>query len=145
MRKYWKLLVIVLLVLIVAIVIATKNKSNQTGNSHSAAIAASGNLPKLVEFGSVSCIPCKMMAPILDELKQEYAGVFAVDFVDVQQDRTAISRYSIDVIPTQIFFDTDGNELYRHNGFFSKQDILNKWQQLGIEVNKSHENRTDTM
>ena len=139
MKKYWKLTVIVVLVLIVAVILAAKNKSSQTADNNSIQIVANSDLPKLVEFGSVSCVPCKMMAPILEELKQEYTGIFEVDFVDVQQNRSAISAYSIDIIPTQVFFDVEGKELYRHQGFFPKQELLNKWQELGIKVEKTHE------
>ena len=74
------------------------------------------------------------MAPILDELKEEYAGRFDVEFIDVWQNRDAGRQYGIQGIPTQIFFDVDGTELYRHQGFFAKQEILDKWKELGIAL-----------
>ncbi len=89
-------------------------------------------LPRLVDFGSDKCIPCKMMAPILEELKQEYAGKFEVQFIDVWKDDTEKIRHHIEAIPTQIFFDASGKELFRHVGFFSKEDILGKWNELGV-------------
>jgi thioredoxin 1 len=90
-------------------------------------------LPKLVDLGAGKCIPCKMMAPILEELKAEYKGRFDVVFVDVWENPKAGDPYGIKLIPTQIFFDAKGKELFRHEGFFAKEDILAKWKELGIE------------
>ena len=89
-------------------------------------------LPKLVDLGAGKCIPCKMMAPILEDLKKNHAGKFEVQFIDVWQDAEAGQQYGIRVIPTQIFFAPDGNELFRHEGFFGKEDILGKWKELGF-------------
>jgi len=91
-------------------------------------------LPRLVDLGAGQCIPCKMMAPILEELKKEYAGRLQVDFIDVWKNPDEAKRYGIKLIPTQIFFDETGKELYRHEGFMSKEDILAKWKELGIEL-----------
>ena len=91
-------------------------------------------LPRLVELGADKCIPCKMMAPILEELKTEYPAVFVVDFIDVWKNTEASKEYGIKVIPTQIFFAADGTELFRHEGFYAKEDILAKWQEFGIEI-----------
>lgn len=96
--------------------------------------AVAAELPRLVELGADKCIPCKMMAPILEELKTEYPAVFVVDFIDVWKNTEASTEYGIKVIPTQIFFAADGTELFRHEGFFAKEDILAKWQELGIEI-----------
>ena len=74
------------------------------------------------------------MAPILDELKEEYAGRMDVEFIDVWQNRDAVSQYGIQSIPTQIFFEAAGKELYRHEGFFAKEDILKKWRELGVDL-----------
>ena len=93
----------------------------------------SGGLPRLVDLGAKMCIPCKMMAPILEELKEEYAGRLQVDFIDVWKNPAAGTQYGIRLIPTQIFFAPDGKELWRHEGFLSKEDILAKWKELGYE------------
>ena len=91
-------------------------------------------LPKLLDLGANKCIPCKMMAPILEELKKEYAGQLTVDFIDVWKDPDAGKPYNIEIIPTQIFFDASGKERFRHVGFFAKADILAKWKELGVEL-----------
>ncbi len=90
-------------------------------------------LPRLVELGSTTCVPCKMMKPILDELSAAYAGKLEVSFIDIKQQTEQADRYSIRVIPTQVFLAPDGSELFRHEGFFPKEDILAKWKELGYE------------
>ena len=89
-------------------------------------------LPKLVDLGATKCIPCKMMAPILEELKREHAGRLEVVFIDVWENRNAIGQYGIRTIPTQIFYDAAGKERFRHEGFFAKEDILAQWKELGV-------------
>lgn len=95
---------------------------------------APARLPKLLDLGSRQCIPCKMMAPILEELRKEYAGKFEVEFIDVglKEDVPLANQYGVTRIPTQIFFDAGGKELWRHEGFMSKSDILKKWIELGV-------------
>ena len=90
--------------------------------------------PRLLDLGSTTCIPCKMMKPILDELRRDYAGRLTVDFVDVNRDREAAMAHRVRVIPTQIFFDASGREIFRHEGFISKEDILAKWKELGVAL-----------
>jgi len=96
--------------------------------------AAAAALPRLLDLGADKCIPCKMMAPILAELKETCAGVVTVEFIDVWQNPQAAEPYGIRVIPTQIFFAADGTELFRHEGFFSREDIAAKWLELGVEI-----------
>ncbi|TVQ99037.1 MAG: thioredoxin [Desulfovibrionales bacterium] len=91
-------------------------------------------LPRLVDLGADNCIPCKLMAPILQELKDEYVHAFATHFIDVWKNPDAGRQFSVRMIPTQIFFDADGTELFRHEGFMSKEDILRRWRQLGVSV-----------
>jgi thioredoxin 1 len=93
--------------------------------------AAAAKLPKLIDLGADKCIPCKKMAPILEALREDCAGQFEVVFIDVWKNRQAAGAYGIKLIPTQIFFDADGHELFRHEGFYSRADILCKWEELG--------------
>lgn len=94
---------------------------------------ARARLPGLVDLGADKCIPCKKMAPILKELRAEYAGRATVDFVDVWKNPSAGRMYGIRVIPTQIFYDREGNEVWRHEGFLSKEAIIAKFKELGVE------------
>ena len=93
--------------------------------------AAPKALPKMIELGSVTCIPCKMMAPIIEDFRKNYADRFQVEFIDVNVDKPAVSKYKISVIPTQVFLDASRKEVFRHTGFFPKEDILKKWKELG--------------
>ncbi len=95
---------------------------------------SSAGLPRLVDLGAGKCIPCKKMAPILEELKREYAGVMDVEFIDVWENPGVGRKYGIRAIPTQIFYDASGRELFRHEGFFGKEEILEKWRELGVEL-----------
>jgi thioredoxin 1 len=99
-----------------------------------ATAADNPKLPRLVDLGADKCIPCKMMAPVLNELKTEYAGRMDVEFIDVWKNSNAGKPYKIKLIPTQIFFDASGKELFRHEGFFGKEDILAKWKELGVDL-----------
>lgn len=88
-------------------------------------------LPKLVDVGADKCIPCIKMAPILEALKDDFSGRMDVEFVDAWKRREDAARYKVQMIPTQIFYDEKGKELYRHTGFYGREDILGKWQELG--------------
>ena len=94
------------------------------------------NLPRLVDLGADQCITCRMMAPILEGLKAEYKGQLEVVFIDVWKNRDEAKGYRINLIPTQIFYDTSGKEIFRHEGFFSKEDILGKWKEFGFNFSK---------
>lgn len=91
-------------------------------------------LPRLVDLGADKCIPCKMMAPVLEQLKKEYTGRMDVEFIDVWKNEKAAKDYKIKLIPTQIFYGADGKELFRHEGFYGKEDILAKWKELGVSL-----------
>jgi thioredoxin 1 len=100
----------------------------------STAAAPKASLPRLVDLGAGKCIPCKMMAPILEELSETHKAFFEVEFIDVWVDRSMGAKYGVRAIPTQIFYDTAGKELYRHVGFYSREQILSKWRALGVDV-----------
>ena len=95
--------------------------------------AAAGKLPRVVDLGADKCIPCKQMAPILVELRKEYEGRVIVDFIDVWKNPKASEPYKISVIPTQVFFDAEGKEVWRHVGFLPKADFVAKFAELGVK------------
>jgi thioredoxin 1 len=138
MNKLLKIFVVIGLVLVIGGVLVLKqgriNISSQEKTS-TADEPFQKNLPRLVDLGADKCIPCKMMAPILEELRQEYKGRLEVTFIDVWKNQDAGRQYGIRLIPTQIFFDASGRELYRHEGFMAKEDILAKWRELGFNFN----------
>ena len=137
MSKTLKIVIIVALVLAVGgIIVLKQDRTTAYDSGYSIAQHQAGkNLPKLIDLGADKCIPCKMMAPILEGLRREYEGRMEVIFIDVWKNQDAGGQYGIRLIPTQIFFDASGKELYRHEGFFAKEDILAKWRELGINFN----------
>lgn len=96
------------------------------------AALASGK-PTVADFGARTCIPCKKMAPILEELSRELKGKANVTFTDVWATPSLAQEYRIQMIPTQIFFDAKGKEVKRHMGFMDKSDILKELKSLGMK------------
>ncbi len=155
MNKTMKIIIVVVLIAAVGVVFALKQQSNTSVSE--AVTAANANpattteskpldpeisqtaqttfkLPRLVDLGADICIACKMMAPILEELKTTYKGKLQVDFIDVWKNPAEAPKYKINVIPTQIFYDASGKELFRHEGFFAREDILAKWKEFGVDL-----------
>ncbi|MGE4489614.1 MAG: thioredoxin family protein [Kiritimatiellales bacterium] len=94
----------------------------------------SRRLPQLIDFGAGQCATCKMMDVVLDELAQKYGNRLIIRYVDVHSQPDLTKQHAIRIIPTQIFFDEDGVELFRHEGFFSTGDIVKKWNELGVSL-----------
>ena len=87
----------------------------------------------MVDIGAHSCIPCKMMMPIIEKLSKEYEGRVAIAFIDVWENNDEAPKYGVRTIPTQIFYDAEGNETYRHEGFLGEKDIVSKFVELGVQ------------
>ncbi|MGE5559305.1 MAG: thioredoxin family protein [Bacillota bacterium] len=104
----------------------SEEKMNSSSN------ATGKNLPSLVDLGAGFCFPCKQMEPILKELKAEYKGKIDIRIIDVYEQRPEAMKYGIRVIPTQIFFDKEGKEVFRHEGFIPKADIIARFKQYGM-------------
>jgi len=103
-----------------------------------ASSANSKNIPvkgmvTMVDLGAASCIPCKMMEPILTRLEIAYRGKAAIVFIDLRYDKKPAERFGIRAIPTQIFFDGDGKEVYRHEGFMSEEAIMAQLASMGVQ------------
>jgi thioredoxin 1 len=86
----------------------------------------------MVDLGSDTCIPCKLMAPIMGKVEKKYKGRAAVILIDVRKNQEPIKRFGIRAIPTQIFFDKQGREVYRHEGFMSEAEIDQVFQNMGV-------------
>jgi thiol-disulfide isomerase/thioredoxin len=89
--------------------------------------------PSLVDFGATGCRPCDMMAPILEDLKRKYGEKINILFVHVGKEQVLAARYRIQSIPVQVFFDKDGNEIFRHTGFFPQNEIEKKFSEMGVK------------
>jgi thioredoxin 1 len=88
-----------------------------------------------IELGSVRCIPCKMMQPIMREIEDEYGDQVNVVFHDVwtPEGKPYAAIYNIQAIPTQVFLDAEGKEYYRHTGFFPKEALVKVLKQKGVK------------
>ena len=95
-------------------------------------------LVTMVDLGAKSCIPCKMMAPILEKLERVYDGKAAIIFIDVWKHRGQAKRFRIRAIPTQIFFDKQGKEVYRHVGFMSEKAIVKQLKKMGVVLSDNN-------
>jgi thiol-disulfide isomerase/thioredoxin len=89
--------------------------------------------PTLVDFGSKGCVPCDMLAPILKTLQGKYEGKANIVVVQVGEEPILASRYGVEVIPIQIFYNKSGKEVFRHLGFYSQKDIEQKLSELGVK------------
>ena len=94
---------------------------------------AESPLPKLLDFGRGKCIPCKAMAPILKELSEEYKDRVIIKIIEIDPEPGLTTANRIRLIPTQIFFDSKNKEVFRHEGFMSKEDIKKVFLKMGIE------------
>lgn len=107
-------------------------ESKPSPPSPSPAAESTKSLPTMLELGSVGCKPCEYMAPIIEDLEKELAGKVVVRFHDVAKRPELAERYQIMTIPTQIFLDANGKELFRHIGVYEKTEILAKMKELGM-------------
>ncbi len=89
--------------------------------------------PTVADLGADGCRPCEMMTPILEELKKDYAGKVNIVFVHVRKEQILAARYGVQSIPVQVFFDKDGKEVFRHVGFFPKDQITAKLVEMGVK------------
>ncbi len=95
--------------------------------------ALSSGKPTVIDLGARTCIPCKKMAPILESLSGEYRNRASVLFIDVHEDQAAASKFKVQMIPTQIFFNAQGQEVKRHIGFMDKAAIVKELKAAGLK------------
>ena len=86
----------------------------------------------MVDLGANECIPCKMMVPVMEKVEKKYKGKAAIVFIDVWKNKEPAKRFGIRAIPTQIFFDKEGKEVYRHEGFMGEADIDRIFKKMGV-------------
>ncbi len=105
-----------------------------TGNNGSDLPAGAEQIV-FIELGSVNCIPCKQMQPVINAIENEYKGKVKVVFYDVwtKDGKQYADKYKIRLIPTQVFLDKQGNEIFRHEGFFPKEEIEKIFENAGVK------------
>ena len=132
-RRY--IYIIIFLVLLAA-VFGFKKVSNNTETSLTQEDVTTDEIKvTFVELGSVGCIPCDKMQPIMKEIEEEYKGQVKVVFHDVMtsEGKPYIKEFGIRAIPTQVFLDKDGNEYFRHLGFFAKDELIKILKMQGVK------------
>jgi len=87
----------------------------------------------MIDLGRKTCTQCKMMAPILEKLEKEYRGKATIVFINLLEDPEQQYVYRLKALPTQIFFNPEGKEVYRHVGFMSEKDIVAQLKKMGVE------------
>lgn len=108
---------------------STEATAQESGGSASAPVKG---MVTMIDLGAKACVPCKMMAPIMEKLEKDYRGRAAIIFIDVWKDKEPAGRFGIRAIPTQIFFDKQGKEVYRHVGFMKEEAIVSQLQKMGV-------------
>jgi thioredoxin 1 len=112
----------------------TQSKSDKSKANDD--IKAIKPLVTFIELGSVKCIPCREMQPVMAAVEKKYGDQITVVFHDVWKpdQRQYAEKYGIRAIPTQVFLDKDGKEFYRHEGFFPETEIDKLLQKRGLKV-----------
>ncbi len=89
-----------------------------------------------IELGSVNCVPCKAMQPVMEEVRTKYGDQVNVVFHDVwtKIGEPYVRTFKIKVIPTQIFLDSKGIEYYRHEGFFPAAELYKVLKIGGVKL-----------
>lgn len=125
----------ILIFLIGTIVVTCGQKSENKTDQQDDKKKEINYLVTFVELGSVRCIPCKKMQPIMKEIEEKYGNQVKVVFHDVwtSEGKPFAYKYKIRLIPTQVFLDKDGEEYFRHEGFFPKDELIEVLKQKGVK------------
>ncbi len=121
-------------VLLVVALAATAMSTGCQPVARSNVTYAPSRLPRLVDLGATACVPCKVMAGVLEDLKRDYPGRLQIEFINVNEQPDVAKPFDVQLIPTQIFISASGKELYRHTGVYSEKDIVAKWKDLGVDL-----------
>jgi len=125
------------LLIIIASVFACKaNSGNQNNENQNPYIRQTKAKITFIELGSVRCIPCRQMQPVMKSVDEKYGDQVKVIFYDVWTDEgnKYAEQYKIDLIPTQVFLDKDGKEIFRHVGFYPEKEIDKFLQEQGLTI-----------
>jgi len=128
---------LVLFLILMAIVLNTNCTGQPVKQKENAVTASEKTEYKVtfIELGSVRCIPCQQMQPILKSIEEKYAGQVNVVFHDVwtEEGKPYATKYGIESIPTQVFLDNEGKEFFRHVGFFPEEELVKVLNQKGVK------------
>lgn len=119
-----------LAIIILAVSCSKKNdaEQNEKQKSNSAAIV------KFIEVGSDKCVPCKQMKEVTANITAKYKEQLDFEMIDINKEKDAASKYGVQLIPTQIFYNKDGKEFFRHVGYFPEEKIDSLLQANGLKI-----------
>jgi thioredoxin 1 len=136
LRRIWSTCLVLLLVVAIACnakndvkeAVNNKVEENITNDAETIKATKVDSVKKkitFIELGSLNCVPCKMMQPVMKKIEETYSETVEVVFYDVwtKEDRDKGAEFGIKIIPTQIFLDENGEEFFRHEGYFPKEEI----------------------
>ncbi len=89
--------------------------------------------PTMLDIGGADCIPCKAMAPVLEKLNEDLEGKAIIKFVDYWKYPALANQFEFSVIPTQFFYDADGNLFTTHEGEITEEEALDIFKEMGYE------------
>lgn len=133
MRHGQLTMIIAVLMLMASLPSCSSKKEVSTQVVNDLETALKSGLPVLADFGRGFCIPCRKMKPILEECRREYDGKAIILYLDLKDHMEEAKKRGIRLIPTQIFFDKNKKEVYRHEGFMSKEEIVKALEKTGVK------------
>jgi thioredoxin 1 len=115
--------------------ISCNSQPKLPGTNNDMAVKQTKYKVTFVELGSVRCIPCQQMQPVMKSVEEKYGSQVKVVFHDVWTEAGApyAQKYGIEAIPTQVFLDENGQEYFRHVGFFPEEELVKVLQQKGVK------------
>jgi thioredoxin-like negative regulator of GroEL len=132
-KSLWLIVLAALAALLIMQAVQTRRFNQKVQAFPDESVIGQGK-PVLLQISSAGCIHCRLMLPTLTELADRYAEHFTVALVSLDKQPDAQQKYGVQAIPMQIFLDGQGTELFRHTGKLSKEEILDRWSQLGVEI-----------
>ena len=130
-----KLIIISLFLFSVLFVSCSKKETTDNVSTDKLSGSNETGKPKItfVELGSVNCIPCRQMQPVMKSIEEKYGEQVKVVFHDVWKDKAPVQKYGIQLIPTQVFLDENGKEFYRHEGFYAEDEIIKLFETRNVK------------
>lgn len=126
--------IFVILIFILGLLSFSCGKKTEQSSSNDLKNSVAKAKVTFIELGSVNCIPCKMMQPVMKSIEAKYGGQVKVVFYDVRKDKSPAEQYRIKLIPTQVFLDERGIEILRHEGFFAEEEIDRFLTSRGLSI-----------
>ena len=127
-----QIILLVLLFIMAAILWSEESAIQDTVLSMQDTLEMATTEVTFLEFGSTTCIPCKMMEKVMEEVRADYGDKVEVIFHNVNEEKELSGEYGIKMIPTQIFLDAEGKEFHRHVGYYPKEEIAKVLLERGI-------------